>query len=227
MHVPDLLSGSKGHELDAEPAGLATRARAWRICSRCIWVGLLALALTPSKHAAAKGPSKVVRAGNRAHPRLDIAWGRAVTTVPVPMAEVLRVVSDYNNYSTIIPRCSKSLVLAQQGMNATVYLQAKPRGLSASFWVQVKVRHKEQGQKVILEARKTRGNVDVALARWELLPTHQGKQTRIAFQILFKPSFPFPSNVLSKYNRTTARTTLRSVRRQLMRKRQARSTSPS
>jgi len=168
---------------------------------------------------AAAEEATAIEAGNVAYPGSDVSWGRAVTTVDLPVSKVSSVVTDYARYSEFIPRCDQSKVLSRRGDNAILYIQSKVLKNTTTFWVQLHIykKVKKDSSTIVVEGRKLQGNVERAVARWELWPVDGGKRTRIAFQFFVQLDLPIPSSVVSDQNRKAARATLKALRKRILR----------
>ena len=63
----------------------------------------------------------------------------------------------------------------------------------------------------VIEAKMTKGNVDILQASWEVTP-YDANRTVVAFQIIVDPDMPLPSSLVNSENRKTARKTIRALR---------------
>lgn len=148
-------------------------------------------------------------------PGSNVKWGRAEGLVNAPFDQVMNIVQDYGSYANFLPHFRVSRVLAQQGANAIVYLEAEILKKTYKIWTQQRFRSRpSHGKTRIIEGKMTKGNVDSLKARWEITPMDSG-QTKVVFQMHFDPSFPFPSSVISDQNVTAARRTIRALRKKV------------
>lgn len=152
-----------------------------------------------------------IQSSQIAEPGSNVDWGRAETVIQAPLGNVLTVVQDYANYREFVPNFTNSRVLSSRGQSALCYFEASVLRGAATFWVQMRMATREEGNKRIVEARMLKGNVDAFRARWELSPTPEG-HTRVVFQVLIAPDLPFPSSIFTGENVKSARRTLRGLR---------------
>jgi ribosome-associated toxin RatA of RatAB toxin-antitoxin module len=186
----------------------------------CRFLLALLLFLTASSEAQSAPPDPIPSNGeivstNLPHPQSKVQWGRAVGVVDAPLERVMGVVTNYASYATFLPHFSVSRVLSQRGTSALLYVEASIALDTMKLWAQVKLTPlAPQGATQIIEAKMTKGNMDVMGARWEVTPLDAGR-TLVAFQLIMDPSLPLPASMVSSENLKASKTTIRALRRVL------------
>jgi ribosome-associated toxin RatA of RatAB toxin-antitoxin module len=160
--------------------------------------------------------SEKVRAGgmestNQPYPGSSVQWGRAVAIVDAPVEKVMAVVQDYGRYTEFMPKFEASRVLSQRGSSALLYAQVSLMRGAATIWAELKIKQRDAGATKVIEAKMTKGNVDVLQAVWEVTPLDDGR-TLVAFQIVVDPDLPLPTSLVNSENAKTARMTIRALR---------------
>ncbi|MEM6961437.1 MAG: SRPBCC family protein [Myxococcota bacterium] len=150
------------------------------------------------------------------HPEFDVSWGKAIGVVDAPFEDVLSTVRGYQDYREFLPHFHESRVLAQRGDRARVYLEAGIIHNTVTLWAQMEMdRVASRGQTQIIEARMLDGNMERFLARWEVAPLDGGQRALVAFQLLVDPDLPLPASIFTEENVSSARRTIRALRRRL------------
>ena len=156
-----------------------------------------------------------IRVTTLAHPETSVRWGRAEGMVEAPIADVLKVVSNYGAYHEFLPHFRASRVLSQRGKRALVYMEAGVARNTLTIWAQLKITpHSGPGGKQVIEAHMTKGNLDHMLASWELTPI-DATHTLVAFQILVDPKVPLPASLVTSENEKASRKTIGALRKRL------------
>lgn len=192
------------------------RGMKWLLLCGCLGMGLSAVDPAGAQAGTSLVISDAVRGGglettNQPFPGTDVQWGRAVALVDAPADKVLAAVQDYAHYTEFMPNFEASRVLSQRGASALLYAQVKIMKGAAHIWAELKIRPRDVGATKIIEAKMTKGNVDMMQAVWEVTPIDQNR-TLVAFQIIVDPSMPLPTSLVNSENAKTARKTLRALR---------------
>lgn len=206
---------------------MATGLRIRGFVRRLQWLsvcGCLGFALSAVDPAGAQAGTSVVisdkvRGGgtditSHPYPGTSVQWGRAVAIVDAPVEKVLSVIQDYAHYTEFMPNFETSRVLSQRGGSALLYAQVSVMKGAATIWAELKIKPRDVGATKIIEAKMTKGNVDVLQAVWEVTPFDDGR-TLVAFQIIVDPDLPLPTSLVNGENAKTARKTLRALRNRL------------
>jgi ribosome-associated toxin RatA of RatAB toxin-antitoxin module len=157
-------------------------------------------------------PNGDIAAINVPHPDTSVQWGRATVYVNAPLDRVMAVVTDYAAYHTFLPHFRISRVLSQRGPNAVLYVEASIALDTMTLWAQVKLTALPlKGTTHVIEAKMTKGNMDVMGARWELTPL-DASHTVVAFQLIMDPRMPMPSGMVSTENLKASKQAVRAVR---------------
>ena len=184
--------------------------------SLCGCLGFALSAVDPAGAQAGTVVSEKVRSGgmdstSQPFPGTSVQWGRAVAIIDAPADKVLAVVQDYANYTTFMPNFQTSRVLSQRGGSALLYAQVSLMKGAASIWAELKIKPRDVGATKVIEAKMTKGNVDILQAVWEITPFDDGR-TLVAFQIIVDPDLPLPTSLVNSENAKTARMTIRALR---------------
>ena len=188
-------------------------------------VGCLGFALSAVDPAGAQAGTSVavsekVRSGgmdstSHAYPGSSVQWGRAVAIIDAPVEKVMAVVQDYGRYTAFMPNFETSRVLSQRGSSALLYAQVSLMKGAATIWAELKIKQHDVGATKVIEAKMTKGNVDVLQAVWEITPFDNGR-TLVAFQIIVDPDLPLPTSLVNSENAKTARMTIRALRERIV-----------
>ena len=206
---------------------MATGLRIRGIVKRLQWLSMcacLGFALSAVDPAGAQAGtnlvlSEKVRSGgtettSQPYPGSSVEWGRSVAIVEAPIEQVLVVVQDYAHYTEFMPNFEASRVLSQRGSSALLYAQVTLMHGAAKIWAELKIRLRDVGGTKVIEAKMTKGNVELLQAVWELTPFDNGR-TLVAFQIIVDPDLPLPTSLVNSENAKAARKTLRALRDRL------------
>jgi ribosome-associated toxin RatA of RatAB toxin-antitoxin module len=182
----------------------------------CGCLGFALSAVDPAGAQAGTVVSEKVRGGgmdstSQPFPGTSVQWGRAVAIIDAPADKVLSVVQDYANYTAFMPNFKTSRVLSQRGGSALLYAQVSLMKGAASIWAELKIKPRDVGATKVIEAKMTKGNVDILQAVWEITPFDDGR-TLVAFQIIVDPDLPLPTSLVNSENAKTARMTIRALR---------------
>lgn len=146
----------------------------------------------------------------------NIAWGQAEVVLDRPMAEVLPVVVDYDNYVRFMPHFIRSKVIARRGSRAMVYMEVSAAAGALTLWGQLNLAERvDERDTRIVEASLMEGNMTAFRARWTLEPIEDGRQTRVGFRIHVDPDLPVPSTLISRENERAAGNTLGALQERL------------
>jgi len=190
--------------------------------SLCACLGFAFSAVDPA--GAQAGTDFVVSPGLRegqietstqAYPGTSVQWGRAVVLLDAAAPDVLGVVQNYGAYKDFLPNFETSRVLSQRGDSALIYAQVSVMRGAAHIWAELKIKPRDVGGTRVIEAKMTKGNVDLLQATWEVTPL-DAHHTLVAFQIIVDPSLPLPTSLVNDENGKTARKTLQALRRLLI-----------
>lgn len=190
--------------------------------ARFSWVPMVALALASaffgSMAAAAELPQELssgaIVVSTRPHAGTNVRWGRSVGVVDAPIADVMRVVSDYGAYQEFMPHFEASRVLSQRGERALVYMEALIAKKTLKIWAQLKITPEQRDTTRIVSARMTKGNLAHMEARWEVSPLPDGRSL-VTFDILVDPQLPLPASLVSSENEKASKSTIRALRDRL------------
>jgi ribosome-associated toxin RatA of RatAB toxin-antitoxin module len=149
------------------------------------------------------------------YPGTSTEWGRAVALVDAPYDRVVKAVENYGSYKDFLPNFTASKVLSQRGSSALLYAQVSVMKGAATIWAELKIKARTEGTARIIEAKMTKGNVDILQATWHVTP-YDATHTLVAFQIIVDPDLPLPSSLVNSENRKTARKTIRALRARLV-----------
>lgn len=200
--------------------------RIWRRVVRCMTLlclcGVLAatsVVVAPAGAQANVAPpvSQEIRDGGiestgQAFPGRSAEWGRAVAIVDAPYDKVIAAVENYGSYKDFLPNFQASKVLSQRGSSALIYAQVSVMKGAATIWAELKIKARTEGANTrVIEAKMTKGNVDLLQATWEVTP-YDATHTLVAFQIIVDPDWPVPSSLVNSENRKNARKTIRALR---------------
>ena len=184
----------------------------------CGLLGVAAVVVAPAgAQAGTSAPVTAQIAGGeiestgRPYPGTSAEWGRAVALVDAPYDKVLKAVENYGGYKDFLPNFTTSKVLSQRGSSALLYAQVSVMKGAATIWAELKIKARTEGNSRVIEAKMTKGNVDILQATWEVTP-YDANKTLVAFQIIVDPDLPLPSSLVNAENRKTARKTIRALR---------------
>ena len=152
-----------------------------------------------------------IESSSEPYPGTSVQWGRAVVLLDAPAADVLAIVQNYGGYKDFLPNFETSRVLSQRGNSALIYAQVSVMRGAAHIWAELKIKPHDVGATRVIEAKMTKGNVDLLQATWEVTPV-DAKHTLVAFQIIVDPKLPLPTGLVNDENTKTARKTLKALR---------------
>lgn len=156
--------------------------------------------------------SGAIESTGHPYPGTSTEWGRAVAMVDAPYDKVIAAVENYGGYKSFLPNFTASKVLSQRGSSALLYAQVSVMKGAATIWAELKIKARtEANARRVIEAKMTKGNVDMLQAIWEVTP-YDATHTLVAFQIIVDPDLPLPSSLVNSENRKTARKTIRALR---------------
>jgi len=142
-----------------------------------------------------------------------ILAGGAMLAVDAPLADVLRIVTDYGHYQDFLPGFQKSRILARGPAGTDVYLQAPILHGAATLWAVVRFGlpvHDGAGEKV--EGRRTgQANVDDLRATWRLYPIDPNR-TLLKLEFLLVPSLPLPGAMITPQLEESSEDAVRALR---------------
>jgi len=142
-----------------------------------------------------------------------IRAGGAMLAVDAPLADVLRIVTDYGHYQAFLPGFQKSRILARGPAGTDVYLQAPILHGAATLWAVVRFGlpvHDGAGEKV--EGRRTgQANVDDLRATWRLYPIDPNR-TLLKLEFLLVPSLPLPGAMITPQLEESSEDAVRALR---------------
>ncbi len=147
----------------------------------------------------------------------DVNFGRARGIVDAPYTEVVDIVHDYASYRHFMPHFLASRVLARRGNRAQLYFEVGILRETITLWAQVQVRSRTEGDKTIVEASMTQGNMETFRAIWTLEPLADGQRTLAQLQLLVDPDLPaVPNSVITSENVSSARKAITRLRRRVL-----------
>ena len=150
-------------------------------------------------------------------PSTSVDFGRARGIVDAPFAEVVEIVHDYASYRHFMPHFLASRVLARRGNRAQVYMEVGILRDTITLWAQVQIRSRTEGDKTIVEASMTQGNMETFRAIWTLEPHANGQRTIAELQLLVDPDLPaVPNSVITSENVSSARKAITRLRRRVL-----------
>ena len=196
--------------------GIVRRLQWLSLCA-CLGFALSAVDPAGAQAGSTVTVSEKVRSGGtdittQPYPGTSVQWGRAVVIVDAPIEKVLAVVQDYAHYTEFMPNFKTSRVLSQRGASALLYAQVSLMNGAANIWAELKVKPHDAGATKVIEAKMTKGNVDLLQAVWEVTPLDDGR-TLVAFQIIVDPDLPLPTSLINAENEKAARKTVHALRR--------------
>ena len=204
----------------SRPAHRAATEWAWqRVRQMTMRFALLLLAAlsvvcaAPSAHAQAN-PDRGITTGTAAASGTSVRWGTANVVLDYPMAEVEALVHDYASFQDYLPHFRTSRVLSQRGNRALVYIEVTAINETVTLWANTQVSSRTEGERRIVDANMTRGNMDAFRVRWTLTPVDEG-HTRVQFRLLADPDLPLPSSLITSENEKFARRVCRAMRQRL------------
>ncbi len=151
-----------------------------------------------------------------------MGWGEAEGVIDAPYALVVSVLRDYSHYADFLPHFRKSRVLSRRGERTMLYLEARVMKGAVTLWAQMLLRERRRPHGFRIDARKVRGNMSRFEARWEAVPLEGGARTFVRFRILVDPDLPLPDSLVTEENRKSARRAVQGLRREVLRRREAR-----
>lgn len=198
--------------------GIVRRLQWLSVCG-CLGFALSAVDPAGAQAGTSLAVSEKVRGGgmdstSHPYPGTSVQWGRAVAIIDAPVEKVLAVVQDYANYTAFMPNFQTSRILSQRGGAALLYAQVSLMKGAATIWAELKIKPHDVGATKVIEAKMTKGNVDVLQAVWEITPFDDGR-TLVAFQIIVDPDLPLPTSLVNAENAKTARKTIRALRERI------------
>lgn len=147
----------------------------------------------------------------------DVDFGRARGIVDAPFTSVVDIVHDYASYRHFMPHFLASRVLARRGNRAMVYMEVGILRDTITLWAQVQIRSRQDGDKTIVEASMTQGNMETFRAIWTLEPVGDGQRTLAELQLLVDPDLPaVPNSVITSENVSSARKAITRLRRRVL-----------
>lgn len=147
----------------------------------------------------------------------EVDFGRSRLVVDRPVEDVLRVVTDYGQYETFMPRFQESRVLSRRGDRAMIYIEATIMRGAHTLWAQMRIAPgRSEGDTRVIEGRMVRGNMEAFTARWRLTPVRDGTATLVEFDMLVDLDLPFPSSVLTGENVKSAHKAVWALRRRVL-----------
>ena len=147
----------------------------------------------------------------------DVDFGRARGIVDAPYSEVVDIVHDYASYTHFMPHFLASRVLARRGNRAMVYMEVGILRDTITLWAQVQIRSRQDGDKTVVEASMTQGNMETFRAIWTLEPMADGRRTLAQLQLLVDPDLPaVPNSVITAENVSSARKAITRLRRRVL-----------
>lgn len=147
----------------------------------------------------------------------DVDFGRARGIVDAPYSEVVDIVHDYASYRHFMPHFLASRVLARRGNRAMVYMEVGILRDTITLWAQVQIRSRRDGDKTVVEASMTQGNMETFRAIWTLEPVADGQRTLAQLQLLVDPDLPaVPNSVITAENVSSARKAITRLRRRVL-----------
>ena len=153
-----------------------------------------------------------IESTGHAFPGRSAEWGRAVAIVDAPYDQVVAAVQNYGAYKDFLPNFQTSKVLSQRGSSALIYAQVSVMKGAATIWAELKIKARTEGAATrVIEAKMTKGNVDLLQATWEVTP-YDATHTLVAFQIIVDPNWLVPTSLVNSENRKNARKTIRALR---------------
>lgn len=177
--------------------------------------------LAPPPGIAQQEPAAIAaRLGNDVHSRRvpaadsDVDWGRAIGVVNAPFEQVADSVRNYAEYRHFLPFFTQSRVVSRRGARALVYMEARVMHGAVTLWANMRMGARPpQGDTEIIEGRMADGNMAAFRARWEVSPLDGGRRALVVLKVLIDPDLPLPDSVCSNENVSTARRSLRALRR--------------
>lgn len=122
--------------------------------------------------------------------------------VRAPMAAVAREMTDFGNYTQILPRVSESRVVRRTRAGTEVYMQVRLGANLGVLWSRMRLVVRRAPTSVAIEGTSLEGNVDrfELSTRIEQVPDDPTR-TLITCRMLSVPQLPFPSTVFTRENR--------------------------
>jgi len=182
-----------------------------------ISIGGSALAQTGDPGRTAERLGGRIEAGREVAADSDIDWGRAVAVLDTPYDRVVQAVREYADYRHFLPFFTASRVVSSRGSSAIVYMEASVLHGTTTLWANMRMRVRDQnGEGTVVEGRMADGNMADFRARWEVQPIDDGRRSLLTLRVLIDPDLPLPNSICSNENASTARRTIRALRRRLV-----------
>lgn len=129
-------------------------------------------------------------------PSTKQVWGRAEIFVDAPMKHVRAAISDFGNWSVIIPRFKKSKVLATTPAGTEVFLQVPILKGAVTLWgVERFAQPVADGKGEKIVGKLVKGNVEDLQAVWRYRPVDEG-HTLLTLEVFIDPKLAVPQGVL-------------------------------